>query len=272
MISYTPDAFFAFNPVFTWVYFAILALGMVFTVLFLKNRTVNVTSKTVLSKAKASVMFVILGVFAYFYSRFSTVIFDGSFSADKPLFSSADFAPLFVIIGFCFGMLGDIWLDLRYVVKDREQSDNFTNAGFYSFLIGHLFFSAFMLFYYEMNYLYAGIFFAVGAVITAIFVATTEKLLKVEYGKFKKITVIYMAVIGGTVGLSLYSAITAGFSGGSLLFFIGMLFFIGSDALLAGIYFGVEEKARTSHVSIVLNHTLYYIGQYLIAASLLGSC
>ncbi len=48
--------------------------------------------------------------------------------------------------------------------------------------------------------------------------------------------------------------------------FAGGIFFLISDLILSGTYFG-EGKNRP--VDIIINHVTYYIAQFLIASSLL---
>lgn len=249
-------------------FIAALAAGVAATVSFIIKRKAVVTVDVVLRKALASILFIITAVCALIPS-FAPILkleqFDLLSSKALPVALNAAFASvLFVIVGLCFGMLGDIWLDLKYAHKEGEK--RYLNAGFLSFLIGHLFYSLFMFIYYKPKF--GWIAFLSGAVVVACFTAFTEDILKVKYGESKKITVTYMAVLGGTLSLAGDCMIESGFTYMSIIFFAGMVFFIASDALLAGIYFGNDEKARTSRLSIVLNHTLYYIGQYLIAASL----
>lgn len=237
------------------LFFFAFAAGIICTVVFLTKRQAKVTVDVVLRKSLASVLFIITGAFALIIQ----VILLGYVQTNLHVFSL-----LYIIIGLCFGMLGDIWLDLKYVYKPGEK--RFLNAGFLSFLIGHLFYSAF-LFWFSDFYLTSVMVFIAGFIAVAVFTATTEKLLKVKYGEFKKITVIYMGVLGGTLALSGYNAFVIQRTI-FIIFFIGMIFFIASDALLAGIYFGNDEKARTSRTSIVLNHALYYTAQYMIALSI----
>lgn len=249
-------------------FIAALAAGVAATVAFIIKRKAVVTVDVVLRKALASVLFIITAVCALIPS-FAPILkleqFDLLSSKAVPFaLKTASAGALFVIVGLCFGMLGDIWLDLKYAHKEGEK--RYLNAGFLSFLIGHLFYSLFMFIYYKPKF--GWLAFLGGAVVVACFTAFTEDILKVKYGESKKITVTYMAVLGGTLSLAGDCMIESGFTYMSIIFFAGMVFFIASDALLAGIYFGNDEKARTSRLSIVLNHTLYYIGQYLIAASL----
>ncbi len=244
---------------------AALVAGIAATVSFLFKRKAAVTVDVVLRKALASILFIITAVCALIMPVLRLEQLDLYSSQAIPVVMRGAFASaLFVIPGLCFGMLGDIWLDLKYAHKEGEK--RYLNAGFLSFLIGHLFYSLFMFIYYEPKF--GLLAFLSGAVVVACFTAFTENILKVKYGESKKITVTYMAVLGGTLSLAGDCMIESGFTIMSIIFFVGMVFFIASDALLAGIYFGNDEKTRTSRTGIVLNHTLYYIAQYLIAVSL----
>lgn len=98
----------------------------------------------------------------------------------------------------------------------------------------------------------------------AVITATTEKLLQVKYGEYKKITVCYMAVLGGTLALSFASVLADSFSVSSIVLCVGMVLFIASDGVLSGTYFG---EGKTDKFSIVLNHALYYAAQFTIASS-----
>ena len=95
-----------------------------------------------------------------------------------------------------------------------------------------------------------------------------EKPMKVKYGEFKKLTAVYTGVIGLIVGLGLSHAFYTP-NTHTIMFGVAMVFFLLSDGLLAGTYFGIDEKDRKNQVSITVNHLFYYLAQYLIAASLI---
>ena len=226
------------------LFYIVLALGIVATVVFLIKRNADVKIENVILKAIASVLF-IFTTLAAMYSNPSCPREYG----------------FLIVCGACFGLFGDIWLDMKYAYS--QDADKLLKAGFLSFLVGHIFYSAAMVYAFELGIvdLLIG---AAGAVIIAVFTATTEKLLKVQYGKFKILTVTYMAFLGFTVALSFAAVLSTHCSLPALILFIGMVLFIASDAVLSGTYFG---EGKTRKFDIVLNHTLYYAAQYLIAAS-----
>lgn len=226
------------------LFYTVLALGIAATLFFLVKRNADVKIGNVISKSIASVLFIFTTLAAMYVNPGCPREYG-----------------FLIVCGACFGLFGDIWLDMKYAYP--QDSDKLLKAGFISFLIGHIFYSAAMLFAFDLGVkdLLIG---AAGAAAIAVFTATSEKLLKVQYGKFKKLTVTYMAFLGFTVAFSFAAVLTTHCSMPTLILFIGMVLFIASDAVLSGTYFG---EGKTRKFDIVLNHTLYYAAQYLIAAS-----
>jgi hypothetical protein len=60
-----------------------------------------------------------------------------------------DYLGAFTVGGACFGMLGDIVLDLKYT--KLNDADRCTNLGFWTFLIGHIFYSIAMVSVYGIE-------------------------------------------------------------------------------------------------------------------------
>ena len=165
-----------------------------------------------------------------------------------------------VIIGLVFGLLGDIWLDFKYVFP--SQGELFTYAGFAVFGIGHILYVTGLLSYYgSERFLVAS--FALAA-LSAGLVAALEKPMKLVYGKMKPIVVIYGFLLFSTVFVSGGLLLIHG-GKALMLFFIGGVLFALSDLVLSGTYFGVGKERP---VDIASNYILYYAGQFLIALSL----
>lgn len=232
------------------LYFIALALGIVATIAFLVKRVKEGGVKAAMLKAFASTLFIATGIAAA-----ASVI-----GADK--FSFA----LFVVMGLVMGLMGDIWLDLKWVYP--ETNDTYTFAGFGSFMIGHFFYLAGLFIHYAdfTKPLYI-VIPAVVALLLGGGVVILEKPMKMVYGKFKAITGVYGFVLGFMTFLSGSLALMHNFKEMTLNFmFVGGVLFLLSDLILSGTYFG-EGKRRP--VDIVTNHVAYYAAQFVIASAVL---
>lgn len=238
------------NTVSYVLFFAALVLGIISTVAFLVKRVKEGGVKAAMLKAFASTLFIATSVAAT-----SAVIGEEKFS----------FA-LFVIMGLVMGLMGDIWLDLKWVYP--EANDTYTFAGFGSFMIGHFFYIAGLFINYAdfSQPLYI-VIPAVLALVLGVGVVILEKPMKMVYGKFKAITGVYGFVLSFMTFLSGGLAIMNGFKDMTLNFmFAGGILFLISDLILSGTYFG-EGKRRP--VDIITNHASYYAAQFVIASAIL---
>lgn len=226
-----------------------LGIGLIITITFLTKRTAKVTLNVAFLKAVASMCFILTGLFAFVGNE------------NCPRIVGA-----LVAVGAAWGMLGDIALDLKYVFKKYEKS--YTNAGFISFLVGHIFYIAAMYFGFGFNKLVL-IMGAVCAVIASTFVLYCEPLLKVKFGEYKLITFFYMGVLGAVTGVAIGYAISSGYSLAQTLLNAGFMLFLASDCVLSDLYFSLDERKKTKRASIIINHALYYSAQFCIAISLL---
>ena len=227
------------------LFYICLALGLISLVVFLAQRKPEVTLKVLLFKTVTSVLF-ILTAFSAFYANENC----------------SEILALLFFAGAVCGLLGDIWLDAKYIFKSEEKM--LLYSGFISFLIGHLFFIAGMFITYGVTMLsvICGVVGALSAPLTCLF---TEKVFKADFGKDKLITVIYTGVLTLTTGISLAIAIENDFDMSSLVRFIGFVLFLGSDAVLAKVYFC---KGQNTRANVVINHALYYLAQFALATSL----
>lgn len=225
-----------------------LCMGIVSMVVFLFKRTTRVTTDVVAIKTLASMGFILSAVFFFIDNE-----------------ACPDYLGAFTIGGACFGMLGDIVLDLKY--SRLNDADRCTNLGFVTFLIGHIFYSIAMVSVYGIE-LVNIICVAIGIVVGIISVFVSEKLMKLDYGKFKKITILYTAVLCMALGFAGGYTITEHYTLHTVLLNIGFALFVLSDGFLASLYFAKDEKDRTNRAYIVVNHITYFAAQYIIAISL----
>jgi energy-coupling factor transporter transmembrane protein EcfT len=94
-------------------FYVCLAIGLVSLVVFLSQRKPEVTLRVLLVKAVTSVLF-ILTSFAAFYENENC---------------STALALLFFAGAVC-GLLGDIWLDAKYIFKTEEKDSLYQTFGY----------------------------------------------------------------------------------------------------------------------------------------------
>lgn len=172
----------------------------------------------------------------------------------------------FVIAGLIVGLLGDIFLDLKYVYP--KDSKLYTYAGFIVFGIGHiLFVTGLMLeFYGDGNMLYF-LIPMIGSILFVIINLLLEKPMKHSFKGYKLIVSIYAFLLAMNPLTSLMLCIYLNWTSTTLIMlFIGGILFAISDLVLSGTYFG---KGHEKPLDFILNYLTYYGAQFVIAFSLL---
>ena len=221
----------------------LLILGAVALAMYIPEKIRGYTVKATIMKSVVSVFFIAVAI------------------------SAGSLAPLaqFIIMGLVFGLMGDIWLDLKYVYP--AQDDPYTYAGFLSFAIGHILYIIGLV-----QHFYPGgkPLWILLPILLAVLVSAgnlmLEKTMKLHFGKMKWIVFGYGAILFSTVAISGSLALYHGWKVPTLnLFFAGGILFALSDLVLSGTYFGGKERP----VDIILNYLTYYPAQFLIALSLL---
>ena len=76
---------------------------------------------------------------------------------------------------------------------------------------------------------------------------------------------LLLSKVNQSLGIAHAIAIENNFDTASIVRFVGMLLFLGSDAVLAKVYFCENQNTRAN---VVVNHALYYLAQYSLATSL----
>lgn len=227
-----------------WLFYAVLIIGVAVTAIFLVLRVKEGGIRAMFTKVAASLCFIGTALVA--------------FALNKENYKYA----ILIILGLVFSMLGDIWLDMKYIYK--EHSDMYSFAGFGSFMVAHTMYVPAVLMGYDE---YIWWHFVVDVITCSIFVVNTvvmEKQGKVSYGNFRKITIVYTVFVMATVLLSINGFVASGFrSIKYIVLIIGSVLFALSDIALLYIYFG----GRNNKKYVFVNHSLYYAGQFCIASS-----
>ena len=230
------------------VYVMILLAGVVCLIAFLKQRVKKATAKAAVTKAAVSVCFMLSWlVLSYKQMSLYSVGLGG---------------------GLLFGLLGDIWLDLKFCYRD--DSDYYTKMGFLSFAVGHFFYIAAIFAGTRGGFRPLSVLPAVGvAVLVGLVVYFGEKAMGLKYGKYKIISTLYGALLFGMTAFAIFSAVFSGVGHNLHLIVMGVggVLFAVSDLILSGTYFGTGKNRP---VDIITNHVTYYAAQFVIAGSLLA--
>lgn len=232
------------------MYPLLLVCGAVLLFVYIREKIKVYSVKAVILKSIVSVLFVAIGVYGSWLSAAK-----GTASLLCP----------FVVLGLLFGLLGDIWLDLKYVFPEKDEP--FTYAGFCVFGVGHiLYITGMLLNYYPTGKPMTVIVPILLAVAMSVGNAVLEKPMKLQYGKLKPVVIAYGVLLFGMVLLSGSLALAYGWKETPLnLLFIGGVFFAISDLILSGTYFGVGKERP---IDLALNYITYYSAQFLIASAL----
>ena len=232
------------------LYPLLLVCGTVLLFLYIWEKIKAYSVKAVLLKSVVSMLFIMVGVYGAWLSA-----------------SKGNASPLcpFVVLGLVCGLLGDIWLDLKYVFPEKDEP--FTYAGFCVFGVGHILYIIGMLMTYYPSGKPMTVFVPIlPALVLSIGNAVLEKPMKLSYGKFKSVVIAYGVILFAMVLISGSFALYYGWEKTSLnLIFVGGVFFAISDLILSGTYFGTGKERP---IDLALNYITYYAGQFLIASAL----
>ena len=235
----------------------IVAAILLAALIYVKSRKYSI--KVVYIKAAVSVCFM-LTAFIGTYRQFS-----GSGFMATPYFAAS--FPFFVMPGLLLGLLGDIWLDLKYA--HREETTAHTYAGFISFLTGHLFYIVGLIINFNEpgKALYIILPIVIGMIIGVI-IGITGKMMKLDYGRYKIIVMIYGGIL---VSMTLLSGSLALMNGWRMpvlnQMFAGGVLFLISDLVLSQMYFGQGHEYKGGFIAV--NLITYYAAQFMIASAIM---
>ena len=231
------------------IYILLLCAGAVTLVWYIREKVRACSLRAVFLKSLVSALFIAVGVYGAFRSA----------GAERAVLCP------FVLLGLLFGLLGDVWLDLKYVFPEKDEP--FTYAGFCVFGIGHvLFMLGMLLSYYPAGKpLYVIVPLAL-AVLLSLGNAVMEKPMKLHYGELKGTVIAYGAILFAMVLLAGSLALAHGWRERPLnLIFAGGILFAASDLILSGTFFG---SGKERPIDLTLNYLTYYPAQFLIASAL----
>lgn len=226
-----------------------LIIGALFLVAFLIFRVKQKRIIAVILKGCTSLMFITTALVAWQCSHNPSTTFG-----------------VFVLLGLFFGLLGDVFLDIKYITKNHEFL--FTGLGFIVFGIGHLFFISGLFihfFSFEIHVLYL-ILPIIASIVCTVVTLLMEKFTAIKYGNMKPFAISYGLILFFVTTIYLSSAIQNNWHVMTVnIMFVSLVFFALSDLVLNNTYFA---PGCNTPVFVIVNHVLYYIGQFGIAVSL----
>ena len=227
-----------------------MVCGAITLALYLREKIRTRSLKAAILKSVVSVFFIATAVSGWFYA---------AAGGRLPVFGA------FVVPGLVFGLMGDIWLDLKFVYPADDAP--LTYAGFATFGVGHILYQLGMLLQFYVHGKAGYVLIPLGlALVLGVGNAFLEKPMKLRYGQMRPVVIAYGFLLFLTVLLSGSLALLHRWQEPALnLLFIGAVLFAASDLVLSGTYFG---EGRDRPVDIVMNYLTYYPAQFLIAWSL----
>ena len=218
--------------------YVLMAAGMILQALFIKVEHEEKYVAADILKGLASLMFVLIG-----YKAYTTTgnPFNGK-----------------LLVGLVFGMIGDILLNLRYLIPKMNQK--IFLAGIVAFLIGHIMYLLALI--PQAQHVWIWYCVIAGALVAAALLAYIFKTMEVKKA-FKIFGVFYLGAVFIMTAIAIGIAVFTP-SRRAIIYAIGAVLFTLSDVVLIFNTFSGVTKFSLR----ITNLTLYYVGQLLIALSM----
>lgn len=216
----------------------LMIAGMVLQAIFISVEHKEKYIPAVIMKGSAAVIFCVIGTIAM-----TTASVNQSFAK-------------LIVFGLCFGALGDILLNLRFVFPKNGQK--IFLLGVAAFLTGHILYLC-AIAPLSQNLIPC---LVIGVILAALLLTWIFKTLTVKLA-FKIFGVLYIGAIVLMTAVAIGNVFTTPGTA-AWMHAIGAILFTLSDIVLIFNTFGNEQKFSMR----ITNLTLYYLGQLLIASSL----
>lgn len=225
--------------IISYIVFTCLCIACM--IAFLCVRIKKTSSLSLVLKTVASLMFVCIAV---------TSLLKHSSGITSAMF----------ILGLMFGLFGDMLLDLKVM----EDSKTFFNFGTLSFAVGHVLYFLGILTYLKgkivTGFWWVVLFSLLLSLLCGFMLVKFSGSLKLDLAGYKgqcggySSLLIFMTLVSVCLALVIpYVWVLA----------VGFILFLASDMVLSMQYFGGKQDSK---VLTIVNHTLYYLAQILIAS------
>lgn len=214
----------------------IAAAGVFVDIMYIRSEYAENMKRAVWLKGTASLFFVVLGVVCF--------IMGGTEGA------------MLILIGLALGMIGDILLNVRYLVPAGTSNKVFA-VGILAFLSGHFLYIAYL---WKLTGEKIYITLIITAVLAIISIPPLMKRITAPSAGLKIFGYVYLVIVIMMFSSSVNMLIVKGVSARNIVFLIGALFFVVSDFIM--IYYSFGKKIKPLRA---INLLTYYFGQLLIA-------
>ncbi|MBO4382961.1 MAG: lysoplasmalogenase [Clostridia bacterium] len=212
-------------------------IGLLIQIIFIYVEQQKKYVPAVALKGTASLFFVLLGLF-------------GLSLSPLPGFAKV------VVAGLLFGLIGDVCLNLRFVLENAGQK--IFLGGILAFLIGHILYLVALIPLCEKVWVWLIVGVAVAAALLYWILTSVE-----AEKAFKIFGVVYIGAVVLMTAVAVGVFRTRG-TQGSLLYMVGAVLFTLSDVILIFNTFTKDGKAWMRPANLLL----YYLGQLFIALSI----
>lgn len=217
-------------------------VAIILAIFFIIVRTFKGGLIALLLKIVASVSFIALGLY-YLNDGYTTT-------------------KMLICGGLVFGLIGDILLDLKIIYP--ENNSTYLFSGMISFILQHItIFIAITLITNNTIIKNNIIIILLIPILITIIGFFSFKFLKMELKNALPISLLYLFLL---VYVTMYYFFSTLKDINLIYLLIGMILFILSDLVLSFMYFKDNQKNK---YMIVINHSLYYAAQILIASQIL---
>lgn len=219
-------------------YMLLANIGLLIQILFIYVEQQKKYVPAVILKGTAALCFVLLGFLGLSY-------------APTPSFAKV------VVAGLVFGLIGDVCLNLRFVLEKAGQK--IFLAGIAAFLVGHILYLVALIPLCPKVWLWL----LIGVVVAAALLFWILSSVEAEKA-FKIFGVVYIGAVVLMTSVAVGVFVGNRDNQGALLYMVGAVFFTLSDIILIFNTFTKDDKRWMRPANLLL----YYLGQLLIALSI----
>lgn len=210
-------------------------IGLIIDCIFIKSEYAGEMLKATVLKGLAAAFFVAIGVYCYV----SNVANGG----------------LLIVLGLLFGMIGDIFLNMRNLYQGGKSNKIFA-IGILAFLIGHFLYIAFLINATRV----IGITIILTIVIAVITIPPLMKRITAPSKGLKIFGYVYLTIVICMFSCAVTMIVVNKVSALTVTFLVGAFLFLISDFIM--IYYSFGKKIKPLRA---INLLAYYVGQLLIA-------